>query len=175
MSKSGGTAFLRADSHTLAIDFETIGHPLVKGGVMVKLPASEMLKLKAVDIILPDKKKSEISATNLSRPIQPVTSVAEKSIKKSGYRKDTRLVDVSFVCNDQKFEFTRVKLFEVTYEYSTPVEMVADGDIIIELINEVASMTSLAIDREKTRRRFEDEICFNSASNKLVVLLATKE
>lgn len=173
MTKSVGTAFIKFDSHATTIDFETIGHPLVT--VMVKIPVASMLKLQALNMMLPDKAKSEIPATNLSRPTQPVTSVAEKSIKKSGYRKDTRLVDVSFVCNDQKFEFTRVPLFKVTYEFSTPIEVVADGDLIIELINKVASTTPLVIDREKTRRRFEDEICFNSASNKLVVQLATKE
>ncbi|KAF1080092.1 MAG: uncharacterized protein with VanW-like domain [Candidatus Rifleibacterium amylolyticum] len=132
--------------------------------------------------------QKEPSAPDVIPSASPKTEVMQRS------------VDVAFKAEDKTFEYSAVPLFKVTYQNDKPVEVIADGDKIRELVDRLPELTSekppvparlakeqsgfsrivrgepgYSVDKEKTMAAFEEKIKANHEAEKFEIPLIINE
>ena len=129
------------------------------------------------------------STENTVIPDDPQTRTADTQVK-------LRSVDIAFKTDEKTIEYNEVPLFKVTYQNDKPVEVIADGDKIKELVDQLPELTSekspvpaklakeksgfsriirgepgYSVDKEKTLAVFEEKIKTDHEAEKFEITL----
>lgn len=146
-------------------------------------------KTPALPSITPDGKTAQTPDDQSKAPVAATTAGVTKV--------EERVVDIAFVRDSEDaIEFQKVPLFKVTYQNEQPVEVIADGDQIKQLVDRLPELTGTklpvaakfekqqngfsriirgepgyAVDKEKTLAAFEKKVTEDHNAQKLEIAL----
>lgn len=136
-----------------------------------------------------------------TEPTTPATTPSTSTLSQKT-RVEQRSVDITFTTDEKNIEYNEIPLFKVTYQNDQPVEVIADGDRIKELVENLPLSTTekpptpakyekgktgfariirgeagYSIDKEKTLAALEKKVTENHDAEKLevVVVMSTTD